>query len=277
MQQCKCASIQLCNRARVQGGMRRLRWIVLLWLLLALPARADTVHLPLVAAPMLDVPVTWATVTYIVDGDTFDVDFDGDGLTDDRVRPIGIDTPERGECYYSLAKARAKELLLGRRVALQRDVSERDRSDRLLRYVYLGDGTFLNARMVREGFAWAGCWSPDCRYLTYLEAMQTLAQGEGAGGWAVCAWDLGGDVTPQPSPTATSAPTATPSPSQTPTLTPTASAGPCSCTGNLYNCADFTYQWQAQACYDHCMSQVGYDIHNLDGSDDDGRACESLP
>lgn len=163
-------------------------WTLCVTLALTRPVRADVTYLPLIAAPMLDVPVTWATVTYIVDGDTFDVDFEGDGLTDDRVRPIGIDTPERGECYYSQAKARAQELLLGQRVALQRDVSERDRYDRLLRYVYLHDGTFWNGRMVREGYAWAGCWPPDCRYLAHLEAMQELAQGEGAGGWESCGW-----------------------------------------------------------------------------------------
>jgi len=162
--------------------------IIALLLILGRPVLADVTYLPLIAAPMFDAPVTWATVSHIVDGDTFDVDLDGDGLTDERVRPIGIDTPERGECYYAEAKARAEELLLGRRVALQRDVSERDRYDRLLRYVYLGDGTFWNGRMVREGFARAGCWKPDCRYLAHLQALQALAQGEALGGWGACGW-----------------------------------------------------------------------------------------
>jgi hypothetical protein len=50
----------------------------------------------------------------------------------------------------------------------------------------------------------------------------------------------------------------------------------CSCANNTYNCKDFATQREAQACYDHCLSIVGYDIHWLD-DDDDGRACELNP
>jgi len=50
----------------------------------------------------------------------------------------------------------------------------------------------------------------------------------------------------------------------------------CSCSGNIYNCADFKTQYQAQQCYLYCLGQKGRDIHRLDG-DHDGRACEALP
>jgi hypothetical protein len=53
-------------------------------------------------------------------------------------------------------------------------------------------------------------------------------------------------------------------------------AGPCACTGNLYNCGDFGTQAAAQACYDWCVSLGAGDVHQLD-SDGDGEACESLP
>ena len=50
----------------------------------------------------------------------------------------------------------------------------------------------------------------------------------------------------------------------------------CECWGNLYNCDDFGTQAEAQAVYDYCMAQVGFDVHRLDG-DGDGVACEGLP
>lgn len=54
------------------------------------------------------------------------------------------------------------------------------------------------------------------------------------------------------------------------------SAAVCSCSGNNYNCKNFSTHQQAQNCYEYCYSVVGYDIHWLD-DDKDGRACESLP
>ena len=50
----------------------------------------------------------------------------------------------------------------------------------------------------------------------------------------------------------------------------------CSCSGNIYNCADFKTQYQAQQCYLYCLGQRGRDIHRLDG-DNDGQACEWWP
>ena len=85
------------------------RWRLVLLLLAILPiavARADSrVYLPMVARVHFDRPVIWGTVTHIVDGDTFDVRLAGCPLDRVRIRPIGIDTPERGECYYSEAAA----------------------------------------------------------------------------------------------------------------------------------------------------------------------------
>lgn len=87
-------------------------------------------------------------------------------------------------------------------------------------------------------------------------------------------------ATSTPTPTATevqSGPTATHTPTVTPTATDDQTGGPCLCTGNIYNCSDFATQPQAQACMDWCISQGVGDIHRLDGSDNDGRACENLP
>ncbi len=83
-------------------------------------------------------------------------------------------------------------------------------------------------------------------------------------------------------PTCTATPTDTPTATSTPTVTPTATAtevvnATCDCSGNLYNCSDFDTQPQAQACMEYCESQGVGDIHGLDGNDNDGLACESLP
>lgn len=53
-------------------------------------------------------------------------------------------------------------------------------------------------------------------------------------------------------------------------------AAVCDCSGNLYDCSDFSSKEEAQACYDYCVSITGEDVHRLDGGGD-GDACESLP
>jgi len=85
-----------------------------------------------------------------------------------------------------------------------------------------------------------------------------------------------------PAPTDTPEPPPPPTATWTPEPSPTATAGPtpiptdCRCDGNIYNCADFATQREAQNCYEHCL-ELGYgDVHRLD-ADHDGFACESLP
>jgi len=79
---------------------------------------------------------------------------------------------------------------------------------------------------------------------------------------------------------ATLAPTWTPIPTSTQfilnTLPAPSLTAACSCSGDLYNCADFQTHASAQACFDYCVSQGRGDIHKLDGNND-GLACESLP
>jgi hypothetical protein len=78
-------------------------------------------------------------------------------------------------------------------------------------------------------------------------------------------------------PTITRTPTGTPTLTGTPYAWPTTPGGePCNCTGPDLDCGDFSYQWQAQTCFDYCRS-LGYgDIFRLD-SDNNGIACQSLP
>ncbi len=88
---------------------------------------------------------TWLVVE-VIDGDTIDL---GNG---ERVRLVGIDTPERGECGYEKAADALSALVLGRQVELVRSDEDRDRYDRLLRYVDV-DGVDAGLELVRRGLA----------------------------------------------------------------------------------------------------------------------------
>ena len=153
-------------------------------------------------------------VTRVVDGDTFDVDLNG---TVYRVRMIGIDTPEvygGVDCYGPEASAATKQLIEGKTVRLVKDVSETDRYDRLLRYVYLGD-LFVNDWLVRNGYAYASTYPPDVAHSQQFAAAQSEAQAAGRGLWAGCS------ATPTQPP---AQPTATPTqPPAQPTATPPSS------------------------------------------------------
>ena len=133
------------------------------------------------------VPGTPAQVTNVVDGDTIDVRIDG---REYRVRYIGVDTPEtvhptRGVEPYGLeASRRNRELVEGRTVYLEKDVSESDRFDRLLRYVWLEDGRMVNAVLVAEGYAHVATFPPDVRHAEEFLELERAARAEGRGLWA---------------------------------------------------------------------------------------------
>ncbi len=129
-------------------------------------------------------------VTNVVDGDTIDVEIDGETY---RVRLVLIDTPEvhgRSDCYGKEASEFVKELLpLGTVVELERDVSETDRFGRLLRYVYLEDGTMVNELLLSEGYAQVATFPPDLRYIDRFLELQREAREAGRGLWSACVLD----------------------------------------------------------------------------------------
>ena len=121
-----------------------------------------------------------AWVIAVIDGDTIDVRMD-EGVF--RVRYIGIDTPESSDPRGDWASAANADLVLDKEVILIRDVSETDRYERLLRYVFV-DGMFVNLELVRQGAATAGAWPPDTAcYLTFLAA-EKGARDVAAGIWS---------------------------------------------------------------------------------------------
>jgi len=123
-----------------------------------------------------------ALVVRVLDGDTVEVLLAGETL---RLRYIGIDSPEDGQPFAAEATEANRQLVEGKKVFLEKDVSETDRYDRILRYAYLLDGTFINAELVREGYARVAAYPPDTRYQDYLESMQGEASQAGLGIWAL--------------------------------------------------------------------------------------------
>ncbi len=119
---------------------------------------------------------TTTRVTKIIDGDTFDI------ASGERVRLIGIDTPERGEFYYSEATAHLASLIADGDVTLVADVSERDRYGRLLRYVYVDD-LFVNEKMIADGYAKMVTYPPDVAYAKVFARAQKNARQQHRGLW----------------------------------------------------------------------------------------------
>jgi endonuclease YncB( thermonuclease family) len=123
-----------------------------------------------------------AQVVEIVDGDTIRVVIDG---VEYPVRYIGIDAPEvqYNEWFGVEARDANAVLVTGKEVILEKDVSDTDQYGRLLRYVYLVNGTFVNAELVRLGVAESKAYPPDTKYFDELEAIELEAKSENLGIW----------------------------------------------------------------------------------------------
>lgn len=121
-----------------------------------------------------------AVVVSITDGDTIRVRLP-DG-TEERVRLIGIDAPEPGATGAAEATNLLRELLGDGSVMLTVDVSDRDRFDRLLRYVWVGD-RLINEELVAAGVAIAKRYPPDTAYAEVFETAEAQAQVLAIGLW----------------------------------------------------------------------------------------------
>jgi micrococcal nuclease len=131
-----------------------------------------------------------------VDGDTLKLS------NGDRVRLIGVDTPElheseklakdasRSHKDASVIKGLGKKaadftsrLVQGKRVRLEYDVKKHDRYGRILGYLYLEDGTFVNAKIIEEGYAQVMTIPPNVKYADYFLKLQKEARQNGKGLW----------------------------------------------------------------------------------------------
>jgi micrococcal nuclease len=132
-----------------------------------------------------------ARVVRVVDGDTIAVRLDG---RQERVRYIGVDTPETKkpgspvECYGKRASAENERLVEGEQVRLVADAEARDRYGRMLAYVYrVDDGRFVNAELVRGGFAQPLTIPPNVAHADEFAALARAARRQGRGLWGACA------------------------------------------------------------------------------------------
>lgn len=208
-------------------------------------------------------------VVKVVDGDTIAVDIAGKTKT---IRLIGINTPETVdprkpvECFGKEASNKAKEILTGKSVRLEADITqgERDKYGRLLRYAFLEDGTNFNKMMISEGFAYEYTYGTPYKYQDEFNQAEKEAMDAQKGLWEPCACGA---------PTGAAAIASAASPTLISSLTTVSNKYDCS--GNIYNCSDFSTHAEAQAAFEACGGAAN-DIHRLD-SDKDGLACESLP
>lgn len=130
------------------------------------------------------------TITSFTDGDTITVNMNGN---DEKIRLIGVDTPETKkpnspvQCFGPEASDFTKKLIGNQNVRLEADPlgDNRDRYDRLLRYVYLPDGTLVNQKIISEGFGFAYL-SFDFSKSNDFATSQTEAQSAKRGLWNTC-------------------------------------------------------------------------------------------
>ena len=159
------------------------------------------------------------TVVRVVDGDTVDVQLE-DGRTE-RVRLIGIDTPEvvdprtPVQCFGREASTHAHELLDGQPLSLELDPGqgERDAFGRLLAYLWLPDGRNFGEAMIADGYAHGYTYNQPYAYQQAFRAAQAVAISKQAGLWSPATCN--GDTTQPADQPVLTAPPPDPAPAQT--------------------------------------------------------------
>lgn len=119
------------------------------------------------------------------DGDTITVRLDKSSQKLTSVRLIGVDAPELvlGE-FGETAASFTRSLLQDQKLKLVYDNEKYDKYGRTLAYIYLEDGTFINARLVEEGYAKVMSIPPNTAHDGEFEVLQNKAQKENCGIWA---------------------------------------------------------------------------------------------
>ncbi|MFA6080854.1 MAG: thermonuclease family protein [Patescibacteria group bacterium] len=144
--------------------------------------------LPKVSVAPTNVP-TQVKVIRVIDGDTIEIE----GKI--KVRYIGVDSPEiyhdstgkktGVECFANESYLENKKLVEGKEVSLIKDVSDKDKYGRLLRYVYV-EGLFINDYLIKNGYAKLMTIKPDIKYSQQFKEEEKLAQVNNLGLWKKC-------------------------------------------------------------------------------------------
>lgn len=125
----------------------------------------------------------WHQVLRVIDGDTILIS------TGENVRYTGIDTPETVdprkpvEYFGKEAAEYNRKLVEKKKVRLELDVQERDKYGRLLAYVYLEDGTFVNTELVKHGYARVATYPPNVKYQDLFLKLEREARENNRGLW----------------------------------------------------------------------------------------------
>lgn len=183
---------------KIKLSKRNLGYLITLLILLAgivqqlfKPQQPNKIQVKQTTSLIASSSAQLVNVSKVIDGDTIELE---DGQ---KVRYIGIDTPELRHakksvrCFGREARDRNKELVEGKLVRLEKDISETDRYWRLLRYVYVPteaspSGLFVNEFLVREGYAYASTFPPDVKYTVNFNTLQKEAQINQLGLWNKC-------------------------------------------------------------------------------------------
>ena len=144
--------------------------------------------------PQVELPAQnqsqWVEVSKFVDGDTFWIS--NSKGEQEKVRLIGVDAPEsrrtgKKEIGYfgKEAASYVVKLLDGKKIRLEYDVTKYDRYKRTLAYVFLEDGTFLNAHLVENGYAMVMTVPPNVKYADLFVKLQNEARIQKRGLWGI--------------------------------------------------------------------------------------------
>jgi endonuclease YncB( thermonuclease family) len=126
-------------------------------------------------------------VSRVVDGDTIEALINGQSK---KVRYIGINTPETEdpnkpvEPYGKEASDKNRDMVEGKYVKLEKDISDTDKYGRLLRYVYVND-VFVNAELIKMGYANAYSSPPDVKYQSLFAQLEKEARDNNRGLWSL--------------------------------------------------------------------------------------------
>lgn len=218
-------------------------------------------------------------VLKVVDGDTLSINMDGKTQT---IRIIGLNTPETVdprkpvECFGKQASDKAKELLTGKKVRIEKDPGQGDydKYNRLLAYIFLEDGTNFSKYMIEQGYGYEYTYDLPYKYQKEFKQAQEQAKTQKIGLWADNACTVKQIEQPAKTTTSTPPPASTPQ-TQSTTESKPVTSGNYICSYNAYNCSNFATQKEAQAAFEACGG-INNDVHGLD-RDKDGVVCESLP
>lgn len=176
----------------------------------------NAIEAPPTSAPMVPstsrIPGDLVNVVSVTDGDTIKVQI---GTQTKTIRFIGIDTPETKDprkpvqCFGQEASNKMKELVENKQVIIESDTSqgELDKYGRLLRYVFLPDGTNVNLKMISDGYAHEYTYNLPYKYQSEFKAAQKDADINNRGLWAptTCNGDTSQAIVRDPTPIQTSA------------------------------------------------------------------------